>query len=80
MTDPSTRECDKAVVLRGDTLHSRDESVVVRIPGASESSTPVMRVNSDDEGVIRSISVVCGCGQHIQIVCEYKEPVSNGQA
>jgi len=60
-------------VFPGHAVRTEPQPVRIHIPGQPGSQPAQVSVNRV-QGIIRSIDIVCSCGQVTRIHCQYESP------
>ena len=70
MTDDSTA-ADATTIVHSGCVKLSGEAVRVGAPSAQPKSPPRIELVRED-GVVRAIDILCGCGEKIRVICEYE--------
>lgn len=68
----STAEPKRTRVVRSDQATTH-RSVRVGAPGGAES---LMQVFKDEQGNVTAVEIMCVCGEHHRLICEYTKEQS----
>ena len=62
---------DQSVVVHSGCVKLSGEAVRVGAPPSPGKAQPTVTLVRED-GVVRAIDIVCGCGERIRVLCEYE--------
>ncbi len=74
ITDSGTKKVDSATKIPRVLQDVNEvESKKLEIPGETIplNNKPVINVNRNDQGIVLSIDVICGCGEKFSIELDY---------
>jgi sensor histidine kinase regulating citrate/malate metabolism len=74
ITDSNTKKVDYATKIPRVLQNTNEvQAKKVEIPGETIplNNKPVINVNRNDQGIVISIDVICGCGEKFSIELEY---------
>ena len=74
ITDSTSRKVDRATKIPRVLQNAKEISAKkIDIPGETIplNNKPVINVNRNDQGIVLSIDVICGCGEKFSIELEY---------
>jgi len=74
ITDSDSKKVNSATKIPRVLQNANEvESKKIEIPGETIplNNKPVINVNRNDQGIVLSIDVICGCGEKFSIELEY---------
>ena len=73
MSEPELKAAQARAVVRGTSIRVAEDSSVVGRPRTREASKPESKIELIREnGVIRGVEVVCGCGERIRLRFDFE--------
>ena len=73
MSEPELKAAQARAVVRGTSIRVAEDSSVVGRPRTRETSKPESKIELIREnGVIRGVEVICGCGERIRLRFDFE--------